>query len=135
MNGVFVDTHYFVASINRTDQWHARAVEVETVLKGAKFVTTESVLIELLNYVSNYSAEVRSNVAQVVRDILVDPNTETVLHTHQLFLDGLQLYESRLDKGYSLTDCISMTVMRERGISQVLTHDKHFAQEGFDILL
>ena len=47
----------------------------------------------------------------------------------------MELYESRLDKGYSLTDCVSMQVMRERGISEVLTNDQHFAQEGFTILL
>lgn len=39
------------------------------------------------------------------------------------------------DKGYSLTDCISMNVMRAQGMAEVLTHDGHFAQEGFTILL
>ena len=52
-----------------------------------------------------------------------------------LFFEGLALYGSRLDKGYSLTDCISMNAMRERGITDVLTHDDHFTQEGFNILL
>jgi predicted nucleic acid-binding protein len=51
------------------------------------------------------------------------------------FLDGLTLYESRPDKSYSLTDCIAMNVMRKRGITDVLTHDAHFTQEGFHILL
>ena len=44
------------------------------------------------------------------------------------FLAGLDLYSQRPDKGYSLTDCISM---RAAGISDVLTNDKHFEQEGF----
>ena len=47
------------------------------------------------------------------------------------FLEGLRLYEQRYDKGYSLVDCISMTTMHERNISEVLTHDHHFTQEGF----
>ncbi len=51
------------------------------------------------------------------------------------FLEALELYESRLDKGYSLTDCISMNVCHKLGITQVLTHDHHFEQEGFSILL
>jgi len=51
------------------------------------------------------------------------------------FLKALELYESRLDKGYSLTDCISMNVCRELGIKEILTHDRHFEQEGFKILL
>lgn len=48
---------------------------------------------------------------------------------------GLDLYGARPDKGYSLTDCISMQTMRDRGIVEVLTHDHHFEQEGFVLLL
>jgi predicted nucleic acid-binding protein len=42
---------------------------------------------------------------------------------------------SMLDKAYSLTDCISMNAMRERGLTDILTNDHHFTQEGFHILL
>ncbi len=51
------------------------------------------------------------------------------------FLSGLAFYEARPDKGYSLTDCISMETMRREGITEILTHDAHFAQEGFTLLL
>lgn len=37
-------------------------------------------------------------------------------------------------KAYSLTDCISMEAMRQEGITDILTHDNHFTQEGFTIL-
>jgi predicted nucleic acid-binding protein len=47
----------------------------------------------------------------------------------------LSLYETRPDKGYSLTDCISMNTMRQERISDILTHDSHFTQEGFITLL
>jgi predicted nucleic acid-binding protein len=43
--------------------------------------------------------------------------------------------EARPDKGYSLTDCVSMLVMRQEGITEILTHDIHFTQEGFTKLL
>ena len=45
------------------------------------------------------------------------------------------LQRRRLDKGYSLTDCMSMVLCHEQGISDVLKHDRHFEQEGFAILL
>lgn len=50
-------------------------------------------------------------------------------------MTGFTLYQARLDKGYSLTDCISMQTKRQLGMIDVLTHDKHFAQEGFGVLL
>jgi uncharacterized protein len=55
--------------------------------------------------------------------------------THATFLAGLQLYERRPDKEYSLIDCTSMQAMREHGWIEVLTHDRHFGQEGFTLLL
>jgi predicted nucleic acid-binding protein len=136
MSQVFVSTNYWVAAINPQDQWHERAKEVRQGLSAdVGLVTSEPVLVEVLNYFSAYRAEVRESAADAVRRIIVNPAIEVVAHTHDAFLDGLSLYEARLDKGYSLTDCISMNIMREYGITEALTHDKHFVQEGFTILL
>ena len=50
------------------------------------------------------------------------------------FLSGVDLYEPRPDKGYSLVDCISMQTMRREGLTEALTNDRHFEQEGFRAL-
>ena len=62
-------------------------------------------------------------------------DVEVIAQGRETFLSGLKLYEARADKGYSLTDCVAMATMRARGIAEVLTHDHHFTQEGFSILL
>ncbi len=54
--------------------------------------------------------------------------------SHESFLTGLALYEARPDKGYSLTDCTSMHAMRREGLTEALTNDHHFEQEGFKAL-
>ncbi len=51
-----------------------------------------------------------------------------------MFLSGFDLYRARPDKGYSLTDCISMQIMRREGLTDALTNDRHFEQEGFRAL-
>lgn len=135
MRTVFIDTLYWVTVINPQDQWHARAVEVKTALGAFRGVTTEAVLIEVANYFCAAGKHGRATVVGVIQDILDDPDLETIPTLRDTFLSGLALYEARLDKGYSLTDCISMNAMRERGLTEVLTHDKHFAQEGFSLLL
>jgi len=66
--------------------------------------------------------------------MLNDPNIEIITPTAELRQAGIELYGKRLDKGYSLIDCISMVVMKDRSVSEVLTHDVHFTQEGFTIL-
>jgi uncharacterized protein len=135
MAAIFVDTGYWIARIDQRDQWHSRAKEVTGQLTTANWVTTELVLVELLNYFSKYRSEVRQEVALTVRDFLTELDIEIVWQTRSLFESGLALYEARLDKGYSLTDCVSMVVMRQEGTQEVLTHDRHFSQEGFTILL
>lgn len=136
MRLIFVDTLYIVALVNPQDQWHAHARRAkDEVGAGAHFVTTEAVLTELLNFFSAFRSEMRRAVAGIARDILDDAEVETLPITRDLFMSGLALYEARPDKGYSLTDCLSMHVMHKRGIVEVLTHDKHFVQEGFTVLL
>jgi len=63
-----------------------------------------------------------------------DPDIHIVPQTRTGFLDASTLYNARPDKGYSLTDCISMQTMRREGITEVLTNDRHFEQEGFRAL-
>lgn len=68
--------------------------------------------------------------------MLSDSGIEVVAQSHESFLAGLALYERRRpDKQYSLVDCISMNVMRKKRIREILTHDRHFSQEGFLRLL
>ncbi len=52
------------------------------------------------------------------------PSCESCLSIPAFFC--LPAYKARPDKGYSLTDCISMNLMRERDITEILTHDHHF---------
>lgn len=70
----------------------------------------------------------------MVRDILSDPTTQVLPQTSADFAAALALFEARPDKDYSLTDCRSMLALQSLGITEVLTNDHHFTQEGFTIL-
>jgi predicted nucleic acid-binding protein len=70
-----------------------------------------------------------------VRDLLESPAVRVAAQSRESFLSGLALYTARPDKGYSLTDCISMQTMRREGLSEALTNDRHFEQEGFRALV
>jgi predicted nucleic acid-binding protein len=135
MRRVFADTVYWVALAHRKDQWHERAVKVSEQLGPVTLVTTDEVLDEFLTHFSAFGGEIRSRAARAVRDLLADPSTVVLPQSRASFLAGLALYEARPDKRYSLTDCISIAAMREQGLSEALTHDAHFAQEGFVVLL
>lgn len=133
MRAVFADTFYWVALANPKDSGFHRALAADDVLNDASIVTTDEVLVEFLTF---FAADpwLRSRAAQTVLFLLEDPRVRIVPQTRASFLAGLELYTQRPDKGYSLTDCVSMQTMRREGITDALTNDRHFEQEGFRAL-
>lgn len=117
------------------DDWHTRAMAASQALGRTQLLTTEAVLIEVLNAFAGRHRLVRETAAADVASLLADPQVEVVPQTREDFLGGLALCQARPDKQYRLTDCISMQIMRARAVREVLTHDHHFAQEGFVLLL
>ncbi|MBD1869416.1 type II toxin-antitoxin system VapC family toxin [Cyanobacteria bacterium FACHB-471] len=134
MKQVFADTFYWVALLNPRDDLHQEVFRFSQTITNLRRVTTEEVLIEVLNFFSNYDSLVKQKVLRFTRRISNELSIHIIPQTHASFRSGLELYERRLDKGYSLTDCISMQTMKELKITDILTHDRHFAQEGFNIL-
>jgi predicted nucleic acid-binding protein len=92
------------------------------------------VLTEYLAFFSGAKPSVRLQAGDNVDALLRSSTVVVIPQSRESFLVGLELYRARPDKGYSLTDCISMLTMRREGITQVLTNDAHFAQEGFHAL-
>ncbi len=135
MNEILADTFFGIALANPADQWLKAAKQFNEEYPEAQLVTTEEVLTEFLNYYAASGRLRRSVVGAMCEQVLAHPDIAVVSQSHDSFANGLNLYRKRADKGYSLTDCISMSLMNERGIQVVLTHDYHFAQEGFTILL
>jgi predicted nucleic acid-binding protein len=132
MNRVFADAFYFVALLNRADQYHARATAAARESRG-EVVTTEWVLAEVADALADSAS--RRSVAPFIRDLAQDPKVRIVRAGGDWFERGLQLYEQRADKNWPLTDCISFAVMTAEKLTDALTGDHHFRQAGFKALL
>ncbi len=132
MNEVFADTFHFLAIANPSDKFHALADEAAKDW-SRRLVTTAFVLTE----VGDGFAERGNRVlfAELLDLLKADRTAVTVPPPQALFDAGVSLYRERHDKEWSLTDCISFVVMRERGIGEALTGDHHFEQAGFVALL
>jgi uncharacterized protein len=135
MRFVFADTQYWIALASPSDHLHEKAKTASASLGNVILITTDEVMVEFLNYFAKYGPGSRNAAVKMVRAILSDPNVQVIPQTRSSFSAGLDLYEQRNDKDYSLTDCISLNVMKERGVTEVLTQDHHFSQEGMILLL
>jgi len=132
MNAVFADTVYFLALLNPADQWHPQARALSLQPPGP-LLTTEFVLTEVGDGLSQ--PENRGRFARLVELLRAQADVEVVPASSELFRRGCQLHAQRQDKEWSLTDCTSFVVMKERAVEGALTSDHHFEQAGFRLLM
>jgi len=127
MKPLFADTFYFQARFNPRDEHHERVL-IWSRECSAPIVTTELVLIELANGMA------RSRFRYLMRDfhLLLRKTAEIAPMTIARMDAAWALYYQHDDKSWSLTDCFSFVVMRERGLATALTNDRHFRQAGFE---
>jgi len=131
---LFTDSFYWIALTYPLDAFHTRVQSFSRTLGAVRLTTTDEVSTEVLSYFSGVGPIWRGEAVALVRHARNDPHIDVLLRIRADFDAALALYETRLDKVYSLTDCRSMNAMRSLGIAEVLTNDGHFAQEGFTIL-
>jgi predicted nucleic acid-binding protein len=131
---LFADTFYWIALIFPRDAFHTAALSFSRTVGAIRLVTTDEVLTEVLSHFARLGPYWRSKAAVLVHDARRDPDVEVLPQSRADFDAALALYEARPDKGYSLTDCRSMLALRALGLTEVLTNDHHFTQEGFTIL-
>ena len=151
MTEVFADTVFWFGRLNPDDPWHEPArravnalgdsttiVTTEGVLSELDahgFTTVKGVLSETLTLAARPQTLLRRQALDLVRDLQRDEDVIILPQTHDLFQRGLDLYARRTASTLSLQDCISMIVMRERGINDILTGDAEFRGFGFSLLL
>ena len=73
----------------------------------------------------------RSSALAFLNALLEHPRVEIVWVDEVLHGKRVRLQEARPDKTYSLCDAVSLVLMKDRGITEALTTDHHFEQEGY----
>ena len=128
---VFADTFFYLALLNERDPAHVRALAESRI--NRRIVTSEFILLELGNACAR--ADDHGDFLALVAGMRASPRMTVIPLDSQLLARGLQLMADRPDKDWSLTDCISFTVMHDAGLRTALTGDTHFTQAGFHALL
>ena len=135
MRAFFADAGYWIALISPRDRLRERAIQVTVNLGDHRLVTSQMVLVEVLNHFAGQGDLARKAASETVKGLKNDPNTEVVEQSSEQYDKALDMYASRLDQTWSLVDCSSFVLMEERGIQDALAHDVDFVQAGFNALL
>jgi predicted nucleic acid-binding protein len=128
MKSVFADAYFFIALLNPRDAGHADALGISAE-RWQRIVTTEWVLAEVGNSLA--ATPLRRKFVELVDSLRSSENVEIIRSDAEWFQGGFDLYRRREDKHWSLTDCLSFTVMESLSLLEALTADRHFQQAGF----
>jgi len=125
---VFIDTGAFIALTDADDENHkaAKAFYKGATEKGARFITTNFVICETINYLR---ARVSHNVAVVFRENLKKSGLVDIVTIISPMEDtAFSIFKLYSDKDFSFTDCTSFAVMKSLRITSAFAFDRHFEQ-------
>jgi uncharacterized protein len=129
---MLLDTSGLLCLQYKTEPLHIQAI---AEYQKANNRLTHSYIISEYVALANARRFPRLPALTFVVDLLDNPDIEVVWVDESLHREAVDLLLARQDKSYSLCDSVSFILMRQRGIANALTTDKHFEQEGFNRLL
>jgi predicted nucleic acid-binding protein len=137
MRKIFIDSCIFIAMLNPNDQWNEKVSEKMSDIEqhGFKVITSEYVIMEILNMFCKYGDTIKSNALELINDLYSDPNIEIRRLSSDGFSKAIEKFKKYKDKNWSIIDCTSFNIMDEIKTIECLSTDKHFKQAGFTNLL
>ncbi len=133
---VFVDSVHLIGEFLEGDQWHDAALAAADDARARRKFTSEGVFQEFLAHVSRTGSHRRAGAAAIVREMRGASQFTVVSHTVVLLEAALDLFDGEFrHTRLSYQDCIAIRIMRDFGITEILTADREFAVAGVTPLL
>lgn len=127
---IFIDTGAFIALTDADDENHkaSRNFYKDAAETGIKFVTTNFVICETINYLRS---RLSHRVAVIFRENLKKSGRFEIIAINPPIEEAaFSIFKQYADKDFSFTDCTSFSIMRSLKINKAFAFDKHFEQYG-----
>jgi len=85
---VFADSNYWVATINERDRYYSAAQVARASLGDVILVTTDEILVEVLNYFADKGEHLRRFASESVARVQENPNVEVLPQTRESLRKG-----------------------------------------------
>lgn len=132
MNTVFADAYFYIALMSPRDAGHVKARAAMEGFSG-QMVPSRWVLLEVAD--AFCSPKDRPKFSHLLTTLTADPRVTIIDVAPAQFHAAVELYGNRVDKQWSLTDCLSFLIMKDKQLTEALTGDVHFEQAGFVAML
>jgi predicted nucleic acid-binding protein len=129
---VFVDTSAFLAVLNADDEYHAAARKTwEPLITGQEIMLCNNyILIETLALLQNRFG---IRAVRVFQDDIL-PMLEIRWVNEAIHQQAISALLGANQRNLSLVDCTAFETMRQAGITQAFTFDRHYASYGFTMI-
>ncbi len=117
---IFIDASFFIAALNKQDQWHEKAGEILPTIKKEEKVTSGLILSESITLVGSlFGGKIGLKLFNYILDHEVRyVDKEMNLHAIETFL--------KYDGTLSFANSISIEIMRNLKIDEIVSFDSDF---------
>jgi predicted nucleic acid-binding protein len=134
---IFVDMSGWGNLVDKSQPYHQLMVQLYREAKQQKrrLITSNYVLTEVVALLTSPLRIPRPKIISFVNSLKQSSYVDIIHIDKDKDDEAWILLASREDKEWSLVDCSSFIIMKERGMLEALTNDVHFEQAGFIRLL
>ena len=123
---IFLDTDFFINLYVESNENHFRAKEICTMIENESLIISNLTIMEVMT-VLNVKLKQNPELLQKVHDDLnkvYNIVNDTIFHEKgfEILMKELKENNTRLP----LFDCVYMALMKELGITEIVSFDKHF---------
>lgn len=134
MRSVFVDTGAWIALTVRRDRSHSAAAAYTRRLAHARIplLTTNYILLETYTYLRYHEGHQRARQFDgILQKLRQTKRLTTAWIAEEVHEQALEIFWKFDDQAFSVTDCTSFIIARDRKIREVFGFDSHFLTMGF----
>jgi len=118
---IFIDASFFIAAINKNDQWHEKAGEILPIIKKEEKVTSGLILSESVTLIGSFYG---GKTGLKLFDYILD-NHEVRYVDKELSLSAMETF-LKFDGTLSFADSVSVELMKNLGIERIVSFDSDF---------
>ena len=118
---IFADSSFFIALLNKKDQWHNDIPNVLTQIDKVKKITSILVLSETVTLVGSLSG---GKAGVLIYEYIID-NYEVIYIDKTLSSNAMEKF-LQYDGTLSLADCVSLEIIEIHQINSIVSFDSDF---------